>query len=331
MKILITGNIFHNYEYSFKRAFEGLGHDVALSFFNFEGPFYFGFQTIKWLKFGLLPHKLGIKYFLNKAIDKHNKEIKNLIQNNDYDLLLVIKGLSIDPEIVSNFKGKKALWIFDSITRFPELHDQIDNYTRVFSFEPSDVPYCKNELGKSITFLPLAVDPEYYHPVKSPKKYELSFVGGRKPNREPFIKEICGDYNFALIGDFYKSKDKRIKSRVIAKNADHKFINELYNSTNVNLNIHKPQSKEAVNIRFFEILASGGGVQFVEPQKAFLDEFKDGEDLIYYHSKEELEKKLALYLNDEEKCREIAHNGYLKTINGHTWKHRAEKLLKAIK
>jgi spore maturation protein CgeB len=210
------------------------------------------------------------------------------------------------------------------------LHDQIDNYTGVFSFEPSDVPYCKNKLRKSITFLPLAVDPEYYHPVQSIKEYELSFVGGRKPNREPFIKEICGNYNFALIGDFYKSKNKEIRSRVLAKNADHTFINRLYNSTKVNLNIHKPQSKEAVNIRFFEILASGGGVQFVEPQKAFLEEFIDGVDLVYYHSKEDLEKKLALYVNDDQKCREIAKNGYLKTINGHTWKHRAIKLLEAI-
>jgi spore maturation protein CgeB len=330
MKILITGNIFHNYEYSFQRAFESIGHSVELCFLNIEGPFFFGHQTFSWIKYGLLPHKLGVNIALDHAKSKYNAKIKSLIKNHNFDLLLVIKGLTIDSDILKEFSGIKVLWVFDSIKRLEILHSKLSLYDKVFSFEPSDVSYCHETLGQPISFLPLAVDPTYYSPITAHNQYDLSFVGGNTPNREALLKTINDKYNLALVGDFYKSKSLKIKSHVVAKYANHQFINRLYNSTKVNLNIHNPQSKEAVNIRFFEIMAARGGVQFVERQKAFLNEFKDGEDLVYYSSREELEEKLAYYTDKEDARKKIANSGFQKTMDGHTWKHRAEQLLQAI-
>lgn len=330
MRVLISGNLFHDYEHSLKRAFESLGHDVHLTFLNFEGPFTATKDFQKWLKFGFLPHKLGLDVFKQRSVDLYNKRLERLIKTQKFDLILVVKGLSIDENVLRNFTGPKVLWVLDSIKRFPKIQQALDSYDRIYSYEASDISFCASKLGRKIQNLPVGFDPLWYSPARLNVKYDVSFVGGRKPNREDFIKTIIDETPMALIGDFYKSKNKVIRASVVRRRADHKFINDLYNLTRVNLNIHKPQSDEGVNPRFFEILGSGGGVQFVEPKKG-ASEFLDGIDLVYYSSKEEFLDKLKFYLKHQETCKKISESGRAKVLNGHTWSHRVKTILDDLK
>ena len=330
MKVLIAGNLFHDYEYSIQRAFQSLGHQADLCFLNFEGPFYPGKSTFKWLKYGALPIKLGVDAVLNYDKARHNRSIRDLLRKSKYDLLLIIKGLSIEEETLTSFEGKKVLWVLDSISRFDSLHPILKHFDYHFSYEQSDIKYASQSLDCDMKYLPVGADEKKYQPLTFKMIYDLSFVGGRKPNRDEFLKKIGVYHKLALIGDFNKSEDAHIRSCTIAKSANHKTINQLYNQSKFNLNIHKPQNKESVNPRFFEILAAGGGVQLVEPKAALRDVFIDGKDLIYYTSLEELEDKIAFYQSRESLIKEIAVNGQEKVMKAHTWTHRIDKLLTYI-
>lgn len=329
MKVLITGNIFHEYEFSIGNAFENLGCEVHMHFFNYEGPFYPTFQTFKWLKYGFFPEKLGLKYFYGRDYSRYNTQLKNKIADEDYDLVLVIKGLTLEPDTLDNFSGIKALWVLDSISRFKELQKRLSKYNLVYSYEPSDIDYCQTQLGIKIKFLPVAFDPIQYRPIITSKKHLISFVGGRKPNRESFIKQISKVYPVTLVGDFHKSDDWGLRKNTILKVADHSSINEFYNQSVFNLNIHKPQSVRGVNPRFFEILGSGG-VQLVDP-KPMVTDFEDGKDLIYYKSAEECLEKILFYKDKPDLLKKISHAGYAKAKGAHTWKHRISKILEDVK
>ena len=68
MRILFTGNLFHNYEADIRDGLLELGHNVDMLFNNIHGPFQI--QDVKtipqWIKYGLLPHKLKINYSTKK-------------------------------------------------------------------------------------------------------------------------------------------------------------------------------------------------------------------------------------------------------------------------
>ncbi len=311
---------------SIKRAFESLGHEVELHFLNFEGPFYMKGDTVNWLKYGVLPDKFGIDFFIKNSRDKYNKQLKNILNESKIDLVVVIKGLTLDIDVFDNYTGHKVLWVLDSIMRFPEIQMLLPIFDHVYSYEYSDIEFCKQNLNIEIKNLSVAYDPNLYMPLQRQLLHRISFVGGRKPNREEFVTRIAKELPMALVGDFYKSSNSKVRKNVVARKAGHIYINELYNSSLINLNIHKPQSQIGVNPRFFEILGAGGGIQFVEPKRAF-DTFKDGIDLIYYNSVEECIDKAKFYHNNESLCRKIASSGHMKVIKSHTWSHRVAQII----
>ena len=329
MKILLTGNIFHNYDYSIKEALEALGHNVHLCFNNIEGPFYYDQNMIKWIKFGFLPCHLKIEYFKNKSIERYNDQLEQMISEQNFDLLLVIKGLSIDNRILDHFEGYKVLWMLDSIKRFEKIHQSIYYYDKIYSYEPSDIIYCKEKFNVNIEYLPVGFDDKKYYRLRTVNRTsDFSFVGSIGPNREQIIQKLMeNNINIKLIGDFHRSSDKEVRNSCLSKTADHHEINALYNSSHINLNIHNLQSEIGCNPRFYEILGSGGGIQFVEPKESALAFFKDQEEVVYYNSVEEIISKSKFFLKKPELCDKISLTAYNKVRDNHTWKHRVEKIL----
>ena len=71
----------------------------------------------------------------------------------------------------------------------------------------------------------------------------------------------------------------------------------------------------------------------VTDKSAYLEEnFVNGEDLLMYDLKrlKELPEQIKMLLNEDERRRRIAENGYRKALKEHTWINRAGKLLEFI-
>lgn len=324
MRILFTGNLFHNYESDIKDGLTELGHSVDMVFNNIHGPFQI--QDIKtipeWLMYGVLPHKLNIDYFTNRSIENYNKYIQNLINKNTYDILLVIGAKTIYPETIALFKGRKVFWFMDGLPRYEYVLPIIPFFDDIFVFEPTDIIYIKEKLGLQAKFLTLAFSPKRYYKKDLAIKYDCSFVGSFYPKREEYLNELLKvTNNICICGDFYRSKYKELKKKVKGINVPSGVANDLYNSSKVNVNIHHPQSKEGLAIRTFEIIGAGG-FQIVERQKGALNYFEEDIHMAFYESEDEFIDKCTYYLKHESERIKIARECYKIALEQHTWKAR---------
>ena len=329
MRILLTGNLFHNYEFDFKEALEQMGHQVDLCFNNIHGPF--SVQDVKtipsWLKYGLLPYKFKIHYFFNRSVQQYNNQLQQMIRKNRYDLLLTIGGKTIEPETLQLFRGKKILWFLDSITRYEEVFRKVPFFDSIFLFEPTDIDAIRKRYNRESYFLATAFNPRIYFPQQLKQQYDFSFVGSYYPVREEFLSRLYSiSNNVCIYGDFYRAAFKPVRDSVKKVNVPRERTNHLFNTTRVNINIHHNQSKEGLSPRTFEILGAGG-FQMVEGQKVAMEYFRDNQDICFYSSKEEFDDKARFYLQHDTAREKIARNGYQTALNGHTWKHRLQEML----
>ena len=59
--------------------------------------------------------------------------------------------------------------------------------------------------------------------------------------------------------------------------------------------------------------------------------FKDGENCVEFdHNLSDFEKKMDYYLKNEEERNKIIENAYNEFVENHTWKNRAQQLIKHI-
>jgi spore maturation protein CgeB len=324
MRILFTGNLFHNYEANIKEGLNDLGHEVDMLFHNIHGPFQV--QDVKtipeWFKYGFLPYKLNINYFTDRSIETYNRELQRRIRGNNYDVLLVIGAKTIFPETIQMFKGRKVFWFMDGLPRYQYVVPKIPLFDDLFVFEPTDIAVIKDELQREALFLTLAFAPKRYYKKSLPERYDFSFVGSFYPKREQYLHSVLAlSENLAICGDFYRSRHKELKKKMKGVNVPSEVANELYNSSKININIHHPQSKEGMAIRTFEIIGAGG-FQIVERQKGALLYFEEDKHMAFYESEDEFLEKCRYYLTHETKRRQVAEAGHQLALQKHTWKAR---------
>ena len=73
-----------------------------------------------------------------------------------------------------------------------------------------------------------------------------------------------------------------------------------------------------------------GGFLLTNYQEEFEEHFTAGEDYDYYGSNEELLEKVEYYLSHEKERAEIAHNGYEKVKQYHTYRKRLEEMMEIV-
>lgn len=103
----------------------------------------------------------------------------------------------------------------------------------------------------------------------------------------------------------------------------------VFKHARINLNITLRSIKSGIPLRAFDILGAGGFL-LTNYQADFEDCYVPGEDFVYYESKEDLLDKIGYYLAHEDERRAIAQNGFQKTADCHTYKHRVEEIIDCI-
>lgn len=96
----------------------------------------------------------------------------------------------------------------------------------------------------------------------------------------------------------------------------------------ITLNI-MPWFKDGAHDRIFTAMLQKS-VALTDDSKYLREEFKDGEDIVYFSLEERkyLPDIVHRLLRDEENAMRIAGNGYRKTYEKHTWRVRAYELLR---
>ncbi|MCE3294330.1 MAG: hypothetical protein K0R65_44 [Crocinitomicaceae bacterium] len=331
MRILLSGNTFHGYDHDLVEALAASGHEVKAIFNNIHGPFNRLADLGKKIRFGILPDKMKVQYFKNLSVANYNKALKAELKRSKYDLLLVIGAKTLDPEWLQEISIPKALWFMDGVKFYPHLQHKFRFFDSVFLFEPTDIPYVKQELGLDAHVLHLGFNPKRFFPLQTEKDIDYSFIGSFYENRNELLKSVAGNsLNGLIIGDFKRSDSEEIKARNSQQQISIDETNALFNRSKININIHHKQSIEGLNVRSFEIMGSGNA-QLIDSQKVARDFFTDGVHCLFYSSVEEFQEKLLFYVKNDSALETIRKNAYEIALQNHTWKHRTDELIATIK
>lgn len=101
----------------------------------------------------------------------------------------------------------------------------------------------------------------------------------------------------------------------------------VFKNSKINLNITLRSIRSGMPLRAFDIMGAEGFL-LTNYQEDFFDFFVPGEDFDYYDGTEDLLAKIEYYLSHEKERKEIAHNGFRKVAEAHTYEHRVDTMFK---
>lgn len=330
MNILLTGNSFHGYDTDVRDALLELGHSVDFLPHNIHGPFNTKADFSKKLKFGILPAKFKFNAFVNQSIAHYNRLLLQLVNKNKYDLVLLIGAKTVTEVTLSAVKSPKVLWFMDGINYYPAVQPKLAHFDHVFFFEPTDTVAQASTLNDKCSTLHLGFNPKRFFPSNMARKFDFSFVGSYYPNRDELLHSVVDKTKNALIiGDFQRSAYESVRAINHTQQIPIEQVNQLYNSSKININIHHKQSIEGLNVRTFEVQGSGN-IQLVENQLAAQEFFTDGENILLYSSPEEFKDKLLFYLDRSDLQLKLRTNAYTDALVHHTWKQRMITLMEEL-
>ncbi len=252
----------------------------------------------------------------------------------------------------------------DIVKKINNFKGIITNYTQ----KNADNFYHKwKDNGINVISFPLAADTTTYYPVEAKKEYscDLSYVGNYWPKKaigidkyilplkgcpkcdgkgeiksavsgtEGYDLEDCPDcdggskkkYDLKIWGEWGWPPSRNLSSGALPFGADR----DVFCSTKVNLTLHEPHSRNLgidVISRVFNIAACKAFQvsDYVEE----INEFFNRDEIVMCTNVETYHSEIDYYLANARLREEIAEKAYKRVLKEHTYKHRVEKLLKAI-
>lgn len=227
------------------------------------------------------------------------------------DLFLMVESTGgFSPQNMHKLPCPKACYLIDS-------HLHLDNHLEIAPFFDyvfiAQRAYLDDfrKVNPRTYWLPLACDPDVHCNNSMEKKHDIGFVGGVKPqSRRAALLSILNSKQLLYFERCFLNDMARVfsESRIV--------FNEAVNHD--------------LNMRFFEVLASGSLLLADMAKGSGQDElFFAGEDYALYNDLNLFE--VARFYLDNERIREkIAARGKQLALNAHTYLHRVEDLLNVV-
>lgn len=254
----------------------------------------------------------------------------------DCDLVFVVIGDWLRAETVHELKSRTrarlALWVMDDpfirwddppVLRTQQLRALAD-YDAVFVFDSYHLASLNGHFGGKFHHLPLAYDETVYRPLDLAKRYPVSFVGARYPNRHRLLRAIEDVGCEVWGGPFPGIRNLRHHPPAPAPVA-----NEIYNQTVVNVNLNHEQSIWGTNLRTFEVPGSGGFL-LTDLKRELPDLLVPGKEVETYASDGEFREKVRYYLDHPDEAARIAAAGHRRAAAEHTYACRIKTVLTTL-
>lgn len=221
------------------------------------------------------------------------------------DLLLFVGNdfeiHSEDMHMIKQRSPKTAIWLTDQDGTSEDIKQVAAMFDYVFTQNAAFLPFYQFESGiKHISHLPFAADSYAYYPkpVEDDYKASLLILGDADPRYENFINKL----DHLLNG-------KRIF--VFGKGWNH-YEHVIQLSTNVNLLNYMNGAEIIINwnepIHHMFECAACGGFQITKDHPSVYSFLKPGEDIVVFHSTDDLLDILVYYFAQVDQKRSIATN-----------------------
>ncbi|WP_392486715.1 hypothetical protein ACER0A_002775 [Haloimpatiens sp. FM7315] len=180
-KVLYIGTPIFNYHKKIIAEFEAQGYSV--DFYNdrpSESSFIKGMIKIK-------------KSLLNSLIQKYFDKIMSETKDKTYDLVFIVNCKVFTPEMIRQIReiqksARFVLYMWDSLTLYPNSRDLIPIFDTSYSFDSED-----SEKIEALKFLPLFYCKEYEEVGQADtkeRKYDIVSVCTAHPNRYKTMHEL---------------------------------------------------------------------------------------------------------------------------------------------
>lgn len=264
--------------------------------------------------------------------------VKKVINNFKPDYILTCFFHKDITKLIQNTNTKFIFWETDYPYGFglepklPEGYNEFLTKTDVIFTTVRDIVQEHRKLGLNTFYLPLAIDPEVFHPVFIERKLFITFTGSYYPKREsgldhmlyPLIKAFgCNVHIFG--------KEWRDSSATLWGIVDYRKLKTIYSASRFVLNVHHEDvaKQGGINFRMFEALACGAFL--ITDKVSHLEEMFDiGKELVVVEENDDIVSVIFDYEADIQSRIKIANAGYDKVIKNHTIFHRAENILEVL-
>lgn len=330
-RILIIGSKEHfSLEKMYYRSFSTLNHHVEL----------FHIYDIH----KNLVNRFFWKYFKIIYFKRFRKKIlEYLRKKNNFDLVVIFKGVYLDPNTILDLKTfcKKAQFIniytddpfnnsmFTDISSQNVLHS-VKLYDYFFIWSKSIKNQLRKKLKlKNIHLLPFGYDKYIHKPKKKVRifPYDISFIGTADKERISIMSKLT-DFKIIIAGWGWKEANISGKSIKVFSAVDSYKMSKIYQKSKISLNIPRRQNYDSHNMKTFEI-TSMNGLMLTRKSKDQSRYFPENKACIMYRNSDDLRKKIIQILSNYNEYLSIRRTGF-KMSKKHSYVNRAQYLLKLI-
>ncbi len=215
---------------------------------------------------------------------------------------------------LDSLKCVKACYLIDAHINFDHHLQFARNFDVVFLAHKPAVEMFKERGVENVFWIPPACDPDIYGKKTEEKLHDIGFVGTLNPEYNPERVNLLDklEHRFQT---YYERCFLEKMAKVFSQS---KIV------------FHKSAS-DGLAMRVFEVLASGSMLLADEAEGSGLTElFEDRKQIVVYRNEKELMELAEYYLKHDEEREGIASEGMKKVFNEHTYRHRAENMIKTL-
>ncbi len=309
----------------------------------------------------LYPHRLidhSIETALNSLMDETqvyhidsskswDNELVALVQNYEPDYVFTIHGGVLTQELVQRLKSLgtiMGIWFIDDPYDIDESVGKLHDYDLVFTNEESCVSVYQG-YGYRAYYLSLGTLPEFYYPeiVEGIYQSQVCIVGSPYPRRVEIVKYLLDNLpkdTLKIVGPYWYEYFPGRKE-LINRYVNYHEIRRFYNGAKINLNIYRNDDEHVIpnyqvntekipanspNNRTFDI-GICKAFQLSDIRLGLGKIFDLETELITFENERDLLEKINYYLQNPDKCNQIAKKIYYKVIEKHCFRQRLLKMI----
>ncbi|GIW93677.1 MAG: hypothetical protein KatS3mg110_1718 [Pirellulaceae bacterium] len=172
-------------------------------------------------------------------------------------------------------------------------------------------------------YLPEGFNSRCFRPMPVRKDIPVSFIGGAYGFRRSLVRHLARyGIHVACFGDGWKNPGVTQKQMV-----------RIINRSIINLGaggIGYSEMLTNVKTRDFEIPGTGGGMYLTTFNYDLAKHFRIGEEIVCYHSRDDLIEQIRYYLRHPEEAEAMAARARARCLREHRWLHRYLTLCRVL-
>lgn len=288
--------------------------------------------------FSRVTNKLG--YPLD--LDGFNKEVLNVIEKKNFDLIWLEKPLKLKSATLKKVRKKnpKSKIVFTSEDDMFQKHNQSKHFLSYISecdlvFTTKSYNLSLNELpalgAKKVCFLNKSYDPDFHRPISLSEKdlsefgVDVGFIGSFEKDRANKLMFLAENgikvrvYGNGWRAFFDKHKNLEIMDQPIYGDSYIKAIC----ATKINLSFLRKANRDLQTDRTMEIPACGA-FMLTERTSEHLELFREGVEAAYFdtNNESELLEKVQYYLKNDKERLMVAQKGRKRCVSSQ-YDHKA--------